>query len=187
MGERLLALATEHEFSLWSGAAHVLLHVRIEPRPDAEMLIEVRRRLDPLGTRGGAWRHAFSLCVLAELYAEASLPAEALGVLASIPANGREAFYAPEIHRIEGEFLLQRSTSAADDAEHCFRTALDLAGRRQEKSLELRAATSLARLWQRQGKRDDARRLLGDVYGWFTEGFSTADLRAAKALLDEMS
>jgi len=74
-----------------------------------------------------------------------------------------------------------------DEAERCFRAAIDLARARTEKSLELRAATSLARLWQRQGKRDDARRLLGNVYGWFTEGFDTADLRAARGLLEDVS
>jgi predicted ATPase len=75
---------------------------------------------------------------------------------------------------------------ATEDAERSFRTAIDLARRRGEKSLELRAATSLARLWQQQGKRDVARRLLADIYGWFTKGFETADLKEAKALLGEL-
>ena len=72
------------------------------------------------------------------------------------------------------------------EAEACFQRALDIARHQQAKSLELRAATSLARLWQQQGKRDDARQLLAEVYGWFTEGFDTADLQEAKALLDAL-
>ena len=72
-------------------------------------------------------------------------------------------------------------------AEACFHQALDVARRQQAKSLELRAAVSLSRLWQRQGKRDEARQLLAEIYGWFTEGFDTADLLEAKALLEELS
>jgi predicted ATPase len=81
---------------------------------------------------------------------------------------------------------LQSPQSPQDAAEQRLLTALDLARRRAEKSLELRAAMSLARLWRKQGKSDEARRLLGDVYGWFTEGLDTRDLLAAKALLDEL-
>jgi predicted ATPase len=124
--------------------------------------------------------------VLAELYANAGLAGEGRRVLAAIDEEDRGAFYAPEVHRIEGELSLRRTAPAPDDAERCFRTAIDLARRRGEKSLELRAATSLARLWQRQGRRDDAGRLLAGTYGWFTEGFDTADLKEAKALLDEL-
>jgi predicted ATPase len=69
----------------------------------------------------------------------------------------------------------------------CFCQALDIARHQQAKSLELRAAMSLARLWQRQGKRDEAYELLADIYGWFTEGFDTADLQEAKALLEELT
>ena len=79
-----------------------------------------------------------------------------------------------------------RSSLPIED-ELCFRQALDIARRQQAKSLELRAAISLSRLWQQQGKRDEARELLVPVYGWFTEGFDTADLQEAKALLEELS
>ena len=73
------------------------------------------------------------------------------------------------------------------EAEGSFRKALDTARIQQAKSLELRAAMSLSRLWQRQGKRDEAHQLLAEIYGWFTEGFDTADLKEAKALLEELS
>ena len=89
------------------------------------------------------------------------------------------------MHRLKGELLLQR-TSLTEEVEACFQQALDIARRQQAKSLELRAAMSLARLWQRQGKRAAARELLAPIYGWFTEGFDTADLQEARALLEEL-
>ena len=91
-----------------------------------------------------------------------------------------------ETYRLQGELLLARATGQDTEAEACFRQALDIARRQQAKSWELRAAMSLARLWQRQGKRDAARQVLTEVYGWFTEGFDTADLQEAKALLDQL-
>lgn len=81
---------------------------------------------------------------------------------------------------------LRIAPDAPDDAERGFQRAVDFARRRELKSLELRAATSLARLWRAQGRSEDARRALADVHGWFTEGFDTQDLRTAKALLDEL-
>ncbi len=73
------------------------------------------------------------------------------------------------------------------EAEACFRQAIDVAQRQSAKSLELRAVVSLSRLWQSQGKKDEARQLLAEIYGWFTEGFDTADLKEAKALLDTLN
>jgi len=73
------------------------------------------------------------------------------------------------------------------EAEACFHKAIEVARRQQAKSLELRAVMSLARLWQQQGKKKQARKMLAEIYGWFTEGFDTADLQEAKALLDELS
>ena len=92
----------------------------------------------------------------------------------------------PEFHRLEGELFLARDPAAGPEAERAFHQAIDLARQHRTKSLELRSATSLGRLWQRQGKRQEAARLLGEIYGWFTEGFDTADLRAARGLLDEL-
>ena len=87
-----------------------------------------------------------------------------------------------ETYRLQGELLLRRG----EGAEECFRKALDIARRQQAKSWELRAAMSLSRLWQQHGKRDEAHELLTPIYGWFTEGFDTTDLREAKALLKEL-
>jgi predicted ATPase len=88
---------------------------------------------------------------------------------------------------VELDSLLLRNNSNQADVETCFQQAITIAQNQQAKSLELRAATSLARLWQQQGKRDEARQVLGDVYGWFTEGFDTPDLKDAKALLGELA
>src|SRR5262249_59459050 len=99
-----------------------------------------------------------------------------------------ERFYEAELHRLRGELLLQRPEAQAAGqagAEACFRQALEVACRQQAKSWELRAAMSLSRLYQRQGRQAEARPLLADTYGWFTEGFDTPDLQDAKALLEE--
>ena len=79
------------------------------------------------------------------------------------------------------------STPAEAEAEACFHKAIDIARQQQAKSWELRAVMSLSRLWQRQGKKDEARQLLAEIYGWFTEGFETKDLQEAKALLNELT
>jgi predicted ATPase len=97
-----------------------------------------------------------------------------------------ERLYEAEIHRLKGELLLQQSSDNHTEAETCFHQAITIAQNQQAKSWELRAATSLARLWQSQDKRQDAYDLLAPVYEWFTEGFDTADLKDAKALLEEL-
>jgi hypothetical protein len=90
------------------------------------------------------------------------------------------------LYRLKGELLLQQALDNQADAETCFHHALDLARNQQVKSFELRTATNLAKLWRSQGKRQQAYDLLAPVYNWFTEGFDTADLKDAKALLDEL-
>ena len=94
--------------------------------------------------------------------------------------------YEAELHRIKGELLLGRLLADEEQAESVFSKAIEVARGQSAKSLELRAAMSLSRLWQSQGKKAEARQLLGEIYGWFTEGFDTADLKAAKALLEEL-
>ena len=96
-------------------------------------------------------------------------------------------WYDPELYRLKGALLLQQSADNHAKAQVCFQQALNVARSQQAKSLELRAATSLGRLWQQQDKRAEARLLLAEVYGWFTEGFDTPDLREAQALLDELA
>jgi class 3 adenylate cyclase/predicted ATPase len=95
--------------------------------------------------------------------------------------------YEAEMHRIKGELLLAHTPADEQQAEACFHNALNVARRQSAKLLELRAAMSLSRLWRRQGKSEQASQLLSDIYGWFTEGFDTADLKEARALLEEFS
>ena len=106
--------------------------------------------------------------------------------LATLPKSG-VLWWEAELHRLKGELLLQHAVAQPGEAEACFQQALAVARRQQAKSLELRAAMSLARLWQQQGKRAEAHQLLAEVYGWFTEGFDTADLQEAEALLEALS
>ena len=90
------------------------------------------------------------------------------------------------MHRLNGELSLLRGAGTESDSEQHFRRAIDVAREQEAKSLELRATTSLARLLAKQGRRDEARAMLAEIYNWFTEGFDTADLKDAKALLDEL-
>jgi predicted ATPase len=99
----------------------------------------------------------------------------------------KERWSEAEVHRIAGEIALKSPKADAAKAEVSFERALAVAQRQQAKSWELRAAMSMARLWRDQGKRKEAHDLLAPVYGWFTEGFDTLDLKEAKALLDELA
>ena len=152
---------------------------------DRATLAQMHERLMRLRT--AVWRRVVCLCLLAERCLDAGCPEEGRRVLASISDDHRLTILAPEIQRLEGELLLREVNPAADDAERAFRVAIDLARRRGEKSLELRATTSLARLWRHQGRRDAARPMLAEIYGWFTEGVDTADLTDARTLLGELS
>ena len=130
------------------------------------------------------------LALLAEATGNAGQVAEGLALVAEARAwvdIHAERFWEAELHRLQGRLLLQDAPPDAHQAETCFQQALALARRQQAKSLELRAAMSLSRLWQQQGKQVEARELLGPIYGWFTEGFDTADLQEAQALLEELA
>jgi predicted ATPase len=158
----------------------------------------------------------YYLALLAEAYGKSGQAEEGLDVLAealAVVAKTGECWWEAELYRLKGELLLRQAAAGrgsftasrgtargakADveatgrsprqtEAETCFRQALAIARRQQAKSLELRAAMSLSRLWQHQGKHEEARRLLAPIYSWFTEGFDTADLQEAKALLEELS
>jgi predicted ATPase/class 3 adenylate cyclase len=132
----------------------------------------------------------YHLALLAEASAEVGQTTEGLEALAealATLAKSRVRWWEAELHRLRGELLLQHSVAPPEEVEACFQQAHDIARRQQAKSLELRAAMSLSRLWERQGKHADARELLAPIYGWFTEGFDTADLQEAKALLEELA
>jgi len=103
-----------------------------------------------------------------------------------------ERFYEAELYRLKGELTLQassaqrRESSVQKEAEECFWKAIEIARKQRAKSLELRAVMSLGRLWQQQGKRQEAHHMLAEIYHWFTEGFDTTDLQEAKALLESL-
>jgi predicted ATPase/class 3 adenylate cyclase len=127
---------------------------------------------------------------LAEAYRKVGQAADGLNVATDALARAQQtAFrhYDAELYRIKGELLFLVRGQDEGLAENCFQQAIDVARRQAAKSLELRAAMSLSRLWQRQGKTAGARQMLAEIYGWFTEGFDTADLKAAKTLLEELS
>jgi predicted ATPase len=129
------------------------------------------------------------LSLLAEACIESGRLIDGLSVLAEalagVETEGRQ--YEAEIYRLRGELLLKQDHSNAAEAQKCFEQAIEIARNQSAKSLELRATMSLARLLALQGRRDEARTMLADIYGWFTEGFDTADLKDAKTLLDELN
>jgi predicted ATPase len=190
--EAVLALATEHGFAQrWVASTVLLGWARATQGCLEEGIAHLRQGLAAWQATGSkVWRPTF-LALLAEAWAkagqvEAGLTALA-EALAAIDTSG-ERFYEAELYRLKGECLMQRtgSPTSTKEAEACFQHALAVARHQQAKSLELRAAVSLCRLWQQQGKRAEACALLAPIYGWFTEGFDTADLQEAKTLLDEL-
>jgi tetratricopeptide (TPR) repeat protein len=127
--------------------------------------------------------------MLAQAYLRASCADRAVGTLDDALSKGERGglhFYDAPFHRLKGEAILMHDSAMSAPAEECFRKAIAIARRQSAKSWELRATTSLGRLLANQGKRDEARAMLAEIYGWFTEGFDTADLKDAKALLDEL-
>jgi predicted ATPase len=135
------------------------------------------------------------LAYLAEGYGLAGRVDEGLAVLAEAMAlveSTRVCIYEAELYRIKGELTLKRSETNSnseikEEAVSFFRQAIEVDRRQSAKSWELRATMSLARLLAKQGRHDEARTMLSEIYGWFTEGFDTADLKDAKALLEELS
>jgi predicted ATPase len=133
---------------------------------------------------------SYHLSLSAEAYGQAGEPEAGLTVPAEalmLAVETEERWWEAELYRLKGVLLLQRPIPEILLAEACFQRALAMARGQQARSLELRAATSLSRLWQQQGKWDAARELLAPIYDWFTEGFDTPDLQEAKALLEELA
>jgi class 3 adenylate cyclase/tetratricopeptide (TPR) repeat protein len=181
--ERCLAIVYAHGFHSRAAELKVFLYAARGERPDVAVLDGLQS--ERIVERN--WRYVMSGCTVAWLYGEVDAPEQGLQVLAALGDPEGTGFFASEVHRVEGELRRRIASQAHDDAGRCFQRAIESARRRELKSFELRAATSLARLWRDQGRYQDARRALADVYGWFTEGFDTQDLRAAKALLDELA
>jgi predicted ATPase len=130
----------------------------------------------------------YMLAVLASAKADFGNPGEALELLedalASAEVSG-ERWWEAELHRLRGRLLMTRGQH--DESEACFRRAIEVSSGQRARTLELRAATSLARLWSDKGRNVEARDLIAPIYGWFTEGFDTLDLQEAKSLLDSLA
>ena len=158
----------------------------LEGRHD-EGLARIVQGMDVCRGSGAVLEFPHCWAALADAYRVAGRIEDALHAVRDGLAQASETsarFNEAELHRLRGELLLLCSSPKPDEAERCFREALKIAQSQRAKSLELRAATSLGRLLDQQGKRDDGRRLLAEAYSWFTEGFDTADLKEARALLD---
>jgi class 3 adenylate cyclase/predicted ATPase len=188
LAEEVLAISREHGFALplaFGNIARGWCLGMMGQSSDAISLMEQALNKFPRGANLGA---PFHLIALAELYGKAGQPEEGLKRLAEaaelIEKTG-ERWAAAEMHRLRGMLLL--STNEQRAAEDSFKQALAVARRQGAKFWELRAATSFARLIGAQGKRNEARDLLAPIYGWFTEGFATPDLKEAKALLGSLT
>ena len=185
--EAVMTLATEQGFARYLPMATILRGwARIMHGESREGMAEMRHGYADYLVTGAKSRQPFFLGLLAEAVgredkAEAGL--SALQDALTVTNATDERLYEAELYRLKGELLLQQMPPDVSQAETCLQQALDIARRQQAKSFELRAAASLARLWQQQGKRAEAYALLEPVYAWFTEGVDTVDLQAAKALL----
>jgi class 3 adenylate cyclase/predicted ATPase len=189
--EAVMALATEHGFPFWLAEATIFVGwAQAEQGRGSEGIAQIHHGLATRQAIGLELSQSAYIIMLAEAYANVGQPAEGLAMLADaltrIETTG-ERWRAAELHRLRGGLLLALSTANHGEAETCFQQARALARHQQAKSLELRAAMSLARLWQQQGKRAEAHQLLAEIYGWFTEGFDTADLQEAKVLLEKLA
>jgi predicted ATPase len=187
--EQALALSTEKGFLFWTDWSKIMYGWTLaEPGQSERAVIEIRQGLEDWRAQGAELGRTYFLTLLAEAFACAGRLEEGLIALAESQEFAEataERFWQAEIHRLQGELLLAFDPNKAQDAAACFHQALEVARRQQARSLELRAAMSLGRLWHHQGKTAAARELLAPVYGTFTEGFQTHDLQAARALLEQ--
>ena len=185
-GETASAMAQEHDYALVRAAGSILQGWALTKQGQGKAgATLVRQGVDAYRATGAE----FQLPHLLTALAEAVEPEDGLAIisdaLAAVEATG-ERYYEAELHRLKGEILLAISGDNAAEGEICFNRALEIARNQKAKSLELRAAMSLCRLWQQKGKQIEARPLLTEIYNWFTEGFETADLKEARALLNEL-
>jgi predicted ATPase len=186
-----VTLATEQGFTLWAAWGTSLRGWALALRGQGEKgSAQVRQGIAAVRATGTALLMPYFCTVLADVCAHLGHPDDSLRALAEAHAlaeQHEDRWWEAEIHRLQGVVLLRQPGASQAEAEAWVQRALDVSRRQEAKSLELRAATSLSRLWQQQGKGAEAYKLLAPVYGWFTEGFDTADLQEAKALLEELA
>jgi predicted ATPase len=195
--ELMIALCTEYGFPRWLAGGTILQGWALAAQGQEEAgIAQMRQGLAAWQAAGLRLGWPCWLYLLAEAYGKAGQVEAGLRALdealAAVHKSGERRWEA-ELYRLKGELLLRQPVGAGakhvpiEEAETCFRQAVHIARRQRAKSLELQAVMHLSRLWQQQGKRDEARQLLAEIYGWFTEGFDTADLQEAKALLAELA
>jgi predicted ATPase len=188
--ETMIALSTEqgNAFHLAAGTT-MRACALIMQHPTEEEIAQIRQSFAARRTTGMRTVLPW-LALLAEAYGKVGQAEEGLTVLFEAQTyidHTGDRFCESELSRLTGELLLKHAIPDPGQAATCFQRALDIARHQEAKSLELRAAMSLSRLWQRQGKQKQAYELLAEVYGWFTEGFDTADLQEAQSLLEALS
>ena len=186
-----MALACEHGFAQWAARGRILQGWAEAQKGEATTgIARIRDGMAASEANGTRSSTPFQLALLAEALALAGKIEEALATLddalAQTAVSGVKGWSA-EIHRLRGELTARLPHPDPAKAEESFRTALAIAREQGTRGYELRAATSLARLWREQGRRAEAHELLAPLYGSFTEGFDTADLKNAKQLLDELA
>jgi class 3 adenylate cyclase/predicted ATPase len=189
--EAAISLTTDQGFPHWRAYSAILRAWALAPQAGQaqEGVEQIKQGLRANRAMGAELWRPYLLALLAEAHGTIGEPEAGLMALAEALTRADttgERWYESEIYRLKGELLLQQHTDNQAESEHCFQQAISIARSQQAKSWELRASTSLARLWQQQGKRQEAINLLAPVYHWFTEGFDTADLQEAKALLDAL-
>jgi predicted ATPase len=192
-----VALSTEHDFPFWTLMGMILRGWTLSQGDQMGTgIAQMGEGLTAYRASGAEIMRPYYLALLADAYGKVGQAKEGLSLLAEAQAavdNSRECWWEAEIYRVKGELTLNEPSAPRPDfenereAEKLFHRALDVASSQGAKSLELRATISLSRLWQRRGKRAEARRRLADICGRFTEGFDTTDFQEAKALLDELS
>jgi predicted ATPase len=189
--EAVILLATEQGFPFWMAIGSSLCGwVLAQQGKVQEGIAQITQGLRAFQATGAEITRSYYLALLAEAHGTMGQPEVGLTVLTEaltlVDTTG-ERWYEPELYRLKGKLLLQQGLDNQAEAERCFHHAMAIAQNQSAKSWELRAATSLARLWHQQGKRQEAYDLLAPVYHWFTEGFDTLDLKDAKALLEELA
>jgi len=189
--EAMIAVSTEHCFPQWLAYGRMWQGWALTAQGEgAEGIAQMRQGLVALRAIGSEVQRSYFLSLLAEAHGKVGHPEEGLTVLVEALAmvdNTGQRYWEAELHRRKGELLLMQQERKVGEAEVCFRKALDVGRLQQAKSLELRSAMSLSRLWQQQGKQEEAHQLLAEIYDCFTEGFNTADLKEAKVLLEELA
>jgi predicted ATPase len=188
--EEVVSLAERLGFPFYLGLGRFNRgFARVESGEGEAGIAEMQQAMVELARIGTGLGAPQILCLLAEGLRKVGRHDDALGVLGLGIARAEQQgqhYYEAELHRLRAELLLDMDGNAVEAAEALFSQSLEIARRQEAKTFELRTATSLARLWQRQGKRDAARALLAPLYAWFTEGFTTRDLIEAKTLLGEL-